>query len=142
MKTLSRILLALIVSAVICLLFTGCYTKKQALKKFCKQDTISTFVTLHDTIRTQTIQADTSFSDTVDTVVVERDRLVIKYVKKNGIVYLQGKCKGDTIYVDKEVKVSVPVIIPKCPELHWYEKYWYVFAIAAVFGSLILWLKR
>jgi hypothetical protein len=106
------------------MLFSSClYTQKAAIKKFCKSDTISTFVTLHDTIRIKEIQADTTFSDRVDSVVVERDRLVIRYIKKNGIVYLQGKCKGDTIYISKEVKVSIPVLTTKSK---WYNKYWWL----------------
>lgn len=129
----------------ICLitLFSSClYNKQAAIKKFCKQDTISTFVTIHDTIRTETIQTDTAFSDRVDSVLVEHDKVVIKYIHKNGIVYLEGKCKGDTFYVEKKVLVQVPVTTPKCPELHWYEKYWYVFAAIAVFSLIIIWLKR
>lgn len=133
-------LFAIILTA---MLFSSClYTKQAAIEKFCKNDTISKFVTLHDTIRTQTIQVDTSFANSVDTVVVERDRLVIQYVKKNGIVYLQGKCKGDTFYIEKKVLVQVPATNPKCPELNWYEKYWYVFAALAVFSLIIIWLKR
>jgi hypothetical protein len=123
------------------LLLSSCYTKKQAINKFCKQDTINTFVTLHDTIRTETIQIDTAFSDRVDSIVVQHDKMVIKYIHKNGKIYLDGKYKGDTIYINKEVRVAVPVTIPKC-EIPWYQKYWYVFAALALFSLLIFWIKR
>jgi hypothetical protein len=124
------------------LLLSGCYTQKQAINKFCKNDTINTFVTLHDTIRTKEISFDTTFIDRDTGITITRDRLVIQYVKKNSIIYLQGKCKGNTIYIEKKVPLKIPVTIPKCPDLHWYEKYWYVFAALALFSLLIFWIKQ
>lgn len=97
-------------------LFSSCYTKNQAIKKFCKQDTITTFVVTHDTIRTETIQADTTFADSIDTVVVERDKLVIRYIHKNNKVYLQGECKGDTIYLTKTRTIKVAANYPGIPK--------------------------
>lgn len=104
-----------ILTAIIYCLLCSCYTKNQAIEKFCKQDTISTFVTLHDTIRTQTIQKDTllSSSNTADTVIIQRDKMVIKYFKKDSIVYLQGTCQGDTFYINKKVFVKIPALVPK-----------------------------
>jgi len=112
-------ILAIIIAVVYCLL-CSCYTKTQAIKKFCNKDTITTFVTVHDTLRTKTIQADTTFTHTNDTVYLVRDKMVVKYYKKDSLVYLQGTCLGDTFYITKTVKVKVPVTVPK---LVWYKQY-------------------
>lgn len=100
----------------------GLYTKQQAIKKFCTTDTITTFVTTHDTIRTETIQADTTFADTNDTVIMERDKMVIRYIHKDRKVYLQGTCKGDTIYLTKTIPVKTAVLLPQPPELTFWQK--------------------
>lgn len=102
----------------------GIYTKKQAIKKFCNKDTISTFVTIHDTIRTQTIQKDTIFAvaNTNDTIYLERDKMVVKYYKRDSFVYISGTCKGDTIYINKNIKVKIPVLAPKPPKPTLWEK--------------------
>lgn len=100
----------------------GLYTKNQAIKKFCNKDTITTFVTVHDTIRIQTIQADTTFTDTNDTVIMARDKMVVKYFKRDSIVYISGTCQGDTIYINKNIKVKIPVLAPKPPKPTLWEK--------------------
>ena len=97
MKSIYSILIA-ILYCLIC----SCYTKNQAIEKFCSQDTASVMVTIHDTIRTETIRTDTIFNDTVDSVYITKDKLEIVYVKKFGKVYIEGKCKGDTIYYEKK----------------------------------------
>lgn len=111
-----------IIIIIVLLLLSSCYTKNQAIKKFCVKDTITTFVITHDTIYTKTIQADTTFDDSNDTVIVERDRLVIRYIHKNNKVYLQGECKGDTIYLTKTRIIKTPVLIPGPTKLSIYEK--------------------
>lgn len=128
-----KTIIAILITVLYCLL-CSCYTKNKAIKKFCKQDSIVTFVTVHDTVTTQTIQADTtlSSSNTHDTIVLVRDKMVIKYYKKDSIVYLQGTCQGDTIYIQKTVKVSVPVTVPKLSWLNQFVvdyKWWILFII-------------
>ena len=109
------------------LLLSSCYTKNQALKKFCNKDTASVMVTIHDTIITESIRTDTIFNETVDSVYITKDKLEIVYVKKFGKIYIEGKCKGDTIYYEKKVLVEVPIDYPK---LVWYKQlgadYWYI----------------
>lgn len=113
-----------ILTAVIYCFLCSCYTKNQAIKKFCNKDTITTFVTLHDTIRTQTIQKDTilSVANTNDTIYLERDKMVVKYYKRDSFVYISGTCKGDTIYINKNIKVKIPVLAPKLPKPTLWEK--------------------
>jgi hypothetical protein len=107
----------------------SCYTKKRAIEKFCTTDTLE--VTLRDTIRTETIRKDTAFVYKGDTVTIIKDRLQIKYYRVNDTTYIEGTCKGDTIYITKSVKI--PTLQPKPHPFKWY---WLLFA--ALFGAVIV----
>lgn len=86
------------------ILTSSCYTKKKAIEKFCKSDSVSIIV--HDTIKTETITTDTVFSTMLDTVIIKEGKLSIRYIKVRDSVYINGECEGDTIYLTKEVKVQ------------------------------------
>jgi hypothetical protein len=120
---------------ILALLFiTSCYTKKRAIEKFCITDTLE--VTLHDTIRTETIRKDTAFVYKGDTITIIKDRLQIKYYRVNDTTYIDGQCIGDTIYITKSVKV--PTIQPKPHPFKW----WWLL-MAALFGAvLVLTIKK
>jgi hypothetical protein len=129
MKNIYAILIA-ILYCLIC----SCYTKQQAIDKFCSKDTASVILTIHDTIITETIRTDTIFNDTVDSVYITKDKLEIVYVKKFGKVYIEGKCKGDTIYYEKKVLIEVPV---DCPKQSWFDQMiveakWWILIIIAI----------
>ena len=129
MKSIYSILIA-ILYCLIC----SCYTKQQAIDKFCSKDTASVMVTIHDTIRTETIKTDTVFNETVDSVYITKDKLEIVYIKKFGKVYIEGKCKGDTIYYEKKVLIEVPV---DCPKQSWFDQMiieakWWILTIIAI----------
>lgn len=93
---------------IVLLLLTSCGNYKQKiLKKYCIQDTIK----VTTSVIVPSIQVDTLFSDTVfshihDTLIITKDKLVIKYFRntQDGTVYLGGAVKSDTIYV----KIKVP----------------------------------
>ena len=122
---------AILIAFLYCLI-CSCYTKQQAIEKFCSKDTASVILTIHDTIITDSIQTDTIFNETVDSVFITKDKLEIVYVKKFGKIYIEGKCKGDTIYYEKKVLIEVPV---DCPKLVWYKQlgadYWYILPLLA-----------
>jgi hypothetical protein len=129
MKNIYAILIA-ILYCLIC----SCYTKQQAIDKFCSKDTASVILTIHDTIITETIRTDTIFNDTVDSVYITKDKLEIVYVKKFGKIYIEGKCKGDTIYYEKKVLIEVPV---DCPKQSWFDQMileakWWILVIIAI----------
>jgi hypothetical protein len=109
-------------------IMASCYTKKRAIDKFCTKDTL--VITLHDTIRTETIKHDTAFVYKGDTITIVKDRLQIKYFRVNDTTYIEGTCKGDTIYITKSVKI--PTIQPKPHPFKWW---WLLFA--ALFGAVI-----
>ncbi len=129
MKSIYSILIA-ILYCLIC----SCYTKNQAIEKFCSKDTASVILTIHDTIITETIRTDTIFNDTIDSVYITKDKLEIVYVKKFGKVYIEGKCKGDTIYYEKKVLIEVPI---DCPKQSWFDQMileakWWLLVIIAI----------
>jgi hypothetical protein len=116
------------------LVITSCFTKKKCVERFCTTDTLE--VTLHDTIRTETIRKDTAFVYKGDTITIIKDRLQIKYYRVNDTTYIEGTCKGDTIYITKSVKI--PTLQPKPHPFKWY---WLLFA--ALFGAvLVLTIKK
>jgi hypothetical protein len=126
---------------ILLLLLTSCYTKKQAINKFCKSDSIS--VIMRDTIVTQTIKTDTSFFYDIDTVLITKENLSIRYVKFRDSVYLTGKCKGDSIFITKEVKVQT-----LCPSISSYsfnewlegQPFWVGFIVMVILIFAILYL--
>jgi hypothetical protein len=107
----------------------SCYTKQGAIKRFCSNDT--TTLIIRDTIRTETIKHDTSFIYKGDTVTITKDKLVIRYFRVNDTTYISGECIGDTIYLEKVIKI--PSIQPKPHPFKWY---WLLFA--ALIGAVIV----
>ena len=99
------------------LLSQSCYTKRKAIEKFCKSDSVS--VTIHDTIRTETLRVDSVFSVNLDTILLTKDRLSIRYIKVRDSIYLSGQCIGDTIYLTKQIKV--PCTIPSISSIRFNE---------------------
>ena len=101
------------------LIFSSClYTKKRALEKFCITDSIPYSVLIHDTIVIKSIKVDTFFNSSIDSFVIIKDRLEIRYKKVGEKIFIQGECKGDTIYKTKLVQVQVPTKVKK---LEWWE---------------------
>ena len=138
MKSIYSILIA-ILYCLIC----SCYTKQQAIDKFCSKDTASVMVTIHDTIITPTNKIDTFFSNTIDTFYFEKDnfkngkkvgKLKLSYSNNKGKINLKADCETDTVYYEKEVLVEVPV---DCPKQSWFDQMileakWWILVIIAI----------
>jgi hypothetical protein len=125
------------------LLFTSCYTKNQAIEKFCNKDTIQVTTIIHDTIIVDSIQVDTVFNESIDSVFITKNKIEIKYLKKFGKIYLEGKCKSDTIYYEKKVMFEVPCTTPK---LSWYKQlaadYWFILPLILVLLILLSFIRK
>lgn len=125
------------------LLFTSCYTKNQAIQKFCNQDTIQVTTIIYDTIIIDSVKIDTVFNESIDSVFITKNKIEIKYLKKFGKVYLEGKCKGDTIYYEKKVMFEVPCTTPK---LSWYKQlaadYWFILPLILVTLILLSFIRK
>ncbi len=112
-------------------LLSGClYTKKRAIEKFCTTDSIPYSIVVHDTIVIKAIQVDTFFSAKLDSFIIIKDRLEIRYKKVGEKIFIQGKCKSDTIYKTKLVQVKIPIVKPK--DKWWVEYYWLPYLILLV----------
>lgn len=128
---------------ILILLLSSCYTKNQAIKRFCSKDTSQVTITIHDTIVTDSTEADTLFNDNMDSVFIIKNNLEIRYVKTFGKVYIQGKCKPITIYYEKKVLVKVPV---ECPKLVWYKQfgsdYWFILPLLIFLFALFVYVRK
>ena len=112
-------------------LLSGClYTKKRAIEKFCTTDSIPYSIIVHDTIVIKAIQVDTFFNAKLDSFVIIKDRLEIRYKKVGEKIFIQGECKSDTIYKTKLVQVKIPMVKPK--DKWWVEYYWLPYLILLV----------
>ena len=115
----------------ITLIFSSClYTKKRAIEKFCTTDSIPYSIVVHDTIVIKAIQVDTFFNAKLDSFIVIKDRLEIRYKKVGEKIFIQGECKSDTIYKTKFVNVQVPILKPKLE--WWVEYYWLPYLVILV----------
>jgi hypothetical protein len=113
----------------------SCYTKNQALKKFCIQDTASTLVTIYDTIIIDSSSVDTMFNDNIDSIFVIKNKIQIKYIKIGGKIELAGKYLGDTFYKITTIKVKSPCVTKK---LSWWEQFCLDYGLAMFLAILIL----
>lgn len=112
-------------------LLSGClYTKKRAIEKFCTTDSIPYSIVVYDTIIVKAIQVDTFFNAKLDSFVIIKDRLEIRYKKVGEKVFIQGECKSDTIYKTKLVHVNIPMVKPK--NRWWVEYYWLPYLVILV----------
>lgn len=87
-----------------------------------------------DTITLETISVDTSFNSSFssDTIIIEKDRIKIKYIKNDSVVYLTGECEGDTIYITKEIPVEKIIIKEQSFAEKAKDWTYFLFAIAAL----------
>lgn len=123
------------------LIFSSClYTKKRALEKFCTTDSIPYSIIVHDTIVIKTIQVDTFFNASLDSFVIIKDRLEIRYKKVGEKIFIQGECKSDTIYKTKLVHVKIPMVKPK--NRWWVEYYWLPYLVILVLLIRYLVIKK
>ncbi len=92
----------------IILLISSCYTKKKAIEKFCNTKQVDTVITIHDTTIVESLRVDSVFSVFNDTIVLTKDKLVVRYFRTTDSVYLSGEYLGDTIYKTIYQPISVP----------------------------------
>lgn len=144
-----------ILSILLLLLLTGCcsfktpvncyeYQKQRAeeriyilTKKFPELIQPTDTIRLSDTINTHGVAVDTTFVFGVsnDTLIIERDKLIVKYLKTDSIIYLMGECLSDTIFIEREIIVEN--IIVKEPTKN-NNKQYFLFGFFGVIAVLLL----
>jgi hypothetical protein len=111
-----------IATAIIYCLLCSCYTKNQAIKKFCKQDSVIFETVIFDTIEVPGQKADTIFtaapcdSAGVDSITVQNGKVSATYVRKGNKIKLSANYKGDSIPYQKKIKAVLRCNCPPCPE--------------------------
>jgi hypothetical protein len=99
------------------IVITSCATsKKKCIEKYCTNDT--TTIVVRDTIYTESVKHDTTFSERIDSVFIQKDKLRIIYKKRDSIITIEGECLSDTIYYTKTIEV--PHVIEKPFEFKWW----------------------
>ena len=138
MKNIYAILIA-ILYCFIC----SCASREAMVKKYCSQDTIKFQTTIYDTLHIDSVQIDTVFNNTIDSVYILKDKLEIVYINKNGKIFLDAKCKGDTIYYEKKVLIEVPI---DCPKQSWYKQlgadYWYILPLIILILIIVGYIRN
>ncbi len=145
---------------IVCLvfLFSGCCALKSPVKRYeCqkqraeekilvltkkfpellqKTDTIK----LLDTLMIPNVEVDTSFVFSPvhfnDTIIIQKEKIKIKYVRKDSLVYISGECIEDTIYIEKLIPIEKIVVkdIPIGDKI----KSWFWVVIATIIGGLLV----
>lgn len=85
------------------------------------------------TVYIDRITKDTIFKDRItpgktDTLILEKERLKVKYLRSGDTVYLSGECEADTI--TKEVTIKTPVKYYPLP-LKWWQRPYFI----VIFGA-------
>lgn len=139
MKTAIKIICIIFLTSGICSCNKTAYIGSQqgAVAKYCAQDTVVVTATVHDTVILQRLYVDSVFSVKTDSIVLTKDRLVIRYQKIIDSIYLSGECQGDTIYRILEVPVKVPCNCPPPAEISFWD-YLKWFGVGALFGFIII----
>jgi hypothetical protein len=132
----------LIIILSLALILSGCgpafYLRKSErnLKKAIAKGAIITADTVYieKQIFVPEVKTDTIFeSQQGDTVVIQKDRLKIKYVNLPGEkVYIEGECAADTVYIKTPVAVTKTI---KAGKSIWNYTHW--FAILFFFGCVV-----
>lgn len=124
---------------VLCLLLFSCSPQKK-LRKLLKKhpellnikDTVEVVRT--DTITIDRIETDTSFHSSVDSIIIEKEKLRIVYRKIRDSVYIKGEYLGDTIVRTDTVKVEVKIAEVRKPTLWEEVRGWLWLLILIVLG--------
>ena len=103
--------------------------------------TVADTVRLRDTVISPMVKSDTfiSLSRMSDTVVVEKDRLLVKLFRHHDTLYVEGKCKADTIVRVLRIPVEKIKLVKAEPETDFLFILFLVLAVVAIIA--IIWKK-
>ena len=66
-----------------------------------------------DTVIIESSTIDTSFFSSSDTIIIENERIKIKYIRRDSIITITGESKGDTVFVDKKIYIEKKIPVEK-----------------------------
>lgn len=90
-------------------------------------------VIVKDTVFLDAVSVDTTFSaNTTDTIIIEKDKVRIVYIKKDTTIYLRGEIIRDTIPIEIPVEVE-KIVVKENP----YDKFIPLLYILLFIGILV-----
>jgi hypothetical protein len=102
-------------------------------------------ILFQDTIRIESVLVDTTFVDDPfldsDTIIVIKDKIKIKYIRKDSLIYLSGECEGDTIFIEKEIPVEKVIVRERSFAEKAKELTYFIFAIASLLLVIRIFFK-
>ena len=97
-------------SLLLILLLTSCSPQYRLNRLIALHPELKTpdTIFIRDSLIVPQVQVDTMFDlKTIrDTVIIQKDRLQIKLSKIHDTLFLTGKCKGDTVYINRKIPVE------------------------------------
>ncbi len=100
---------------------------------------------IRDSLIVPQVQVDTMFDfKTIrDTVIIQKDRLQIKLSKIHDTLFLTGKCKGDTVYINRKIPVEkIKIVKPDYLDNFISKLPWIVIGLTILILLFIWILKR
>ena len=142
MKDFVKLMLLLI----LCLI-TGCsptYRLNRLLALHPELKIADTLI-IRDSLIVPQVQVDTmlDFKTIRDTVIIQKDRLQIKLRKIHDTLFLTGKCKGDTVYINRKIPVEkIKIVKPDYLDNFISKLPWIVIGLTILILLFIWILKR
>jgi len=102
-------------------------------------------IVINDTITTAQIEADTflRFSSIQDNILLQKDKLEITLNRIHDTLYIRGKCKADTIIVQRSIPVEKIKIVNYDKMDNMISKIpWLISGLIAFFGLLIFLIQK
>ena len=128
------------------LLATSCSPARRLSRLLALHPGLKTPDTLfiRDTIPIREIKTDTILHlDSIhDTVIIHRERLEIKVHRHSDSLFIRGKCKGDTIYLDRKILVEKIKMIASDKMDHLISKIPWLVSGLIVLTVLVIFLIR
>ena len=128
MKTMMLLLISLLLCA-------GCSPSKRLSRLLERHSELKTAdtVTVRDTLVEPEVSADTALplAHIPDTVIVEKGRLEVLVRKMHDTLFVSGKCKADTIIVEKKIPVE-KIIVTKS------RNRWYLWCVLGLLAGMVV----
>lgn len=125
-------MLLLLVSLLLC---AGCSPSKRLSRLLERHPELKAAdtVTVRDTLVEPEVSADTTMplAHIPDTIVVEKGRLEVLVRKLHDTLFVSGKCKADTIIVEKKIPVE-KIIIAKS------RSRWYLWCVLGLLAGMVV----
>ena len=138
MKAIPNIFLILLV------FFQACSPQKRLARliKHHPELTVADTLKLRDTVISPLVTSDTMFNlqQMTDTMFIEKERLSVKLFRQRDTLYVEGKCKPDTIIREVRIPVEKVKIVKGNPKADFLGKL--LWALAAVIVITILFKIR